>query len=114
MTKAFSFAALAAACAAHAAGALAAPLCAVPGDLWDRPRSGRAVLAVESFKPCVSAFLADPGARLVVRHGNSPEAGVQAEELRAWLLGLALDGSRIELDAGGSAAGLVLDVRGRR
>ena len=69
----------------------------VPPELWDRPRSGRAVLEQPAVRQAVIACLAQPGARLVVRHGASQESQLAAEELRSWLAALALDPGRILL-----------------
>ena len=41
--------------------------------------------------------LAQPGSRLVIHHGYGQDPLVQAEELRAWLMALAIDGARISL-----------------
>lgn len=75
----------------------AADLCTVPQELWDRPRTGKAVLAQEGIKPCIAVFAQRPASRLVVHHGVTAEQLLQAEELRAWLVALALDARRIDL-----------------
>lgn len=75
----------------------AAVVCQVARELWDRPRTGRAVLAQEAIKPCVTAFLREPAARLLIHHGSAAEPQLQAEELRGWLTALALDPASIEL-----------------
>ena len=69
----------------------------VAPDLWDRPRTGGAVLAQESVKRAVLATLAQPGSQLVIHHSAAQELLVQAEELRAWLGALAIDTRRIVL-----------------
>lgn len=92
--------ALAAALAAIApAPAAAAPECTVPLALWDRPRSGAAVLATPELRPCVRALEGQPGARLAIRHAPAVESALQAEELRSWLAALAVDPERIDLVA---------------
>lgn len=68
-------------------------------DLWDRPRSARVVQAAPGVRQAVEALLARPGAQLVIRHAPGPDGHLQAEELRAWLLALALDNARIALAA---------------
>lgn len=70
---------------------------AVPPELWDRPRSGAAVAAQPALRQAVSAYLAQPGARLVVRHGLGQASLLVAEELRAWLVALAVEPARIVL-----------------
>jgi hypothetical protein len=66
-----------------------------PPELWDRPRSGPVVM--ERLGQAVGAWLAQPGARLVVRHGAGQEALIQAEELRGWLIALAVEAERVSL-----------------
>ena len=84
------------------ASSLAALACAaqtfvVPPELWDRPRSSKAVMEQPAVRQAVSAWLAQPGARLVLRHGPGQESLLAAEELRAWLAALAIEPARIEL-----------------
>jgi hypothetical protein len=69
----------------------------VPPELWDRPRSGAAVMARTEIRQAVDAWLARPGERLVVHHGPGQESVLQAEELRAWLIALAIEAERIAL-----------------
>ncbi len=80
-----------------AALAAAAQTFVVPPELWDRPRSGRAVLEQPVIRRAVNACLAQPGARLVVRHGAGQESQLAAEELRSWLAALAVEPGRISL-----------------
>jgi len=69
----------------------------VPPELWDRPRSAAAVLAQPAIRQAVHRCLALPGSRLVVRHGAAQESQLAAEEMRSWLVALALEPSRITL-----------------
>lgn len=69
----------------------------VPAELWDRPRSGTAVMEPFAIRQAVVAWLARPGGRLTVHHGTSPESLVQAEELRAWLISLAIEADHVLL-----------------
>jgi hypothetical protein len=69
----------------------------VPPELWDRPRSGRAVLEQPALRQAVQAHLAQPGSRLVVRHGAAQDSRLAAEELRSWLAALAVEPTRISL-----------------
>jgi len=82
---------------AGAALGAAAQSFVVPAELWDRPRSGRAVLAEPAIRQAVSAHLAQPGTRLLVRHGPGQESALIAEELRAWLAALAVEPGMIAL-----------------
>jgi len=69
----------------------------IPQELWDRPRSAAAVMERPAIGQAVSAWLALPGGRLVVHHGAGQEALLQAEELRAWLIALAIEAERVLL-----------------
>ncbi|MBI2312221.1 MAG: hypothetical protein HYU77_06965 [Betaproteobacteria bacterium] len=89
----------------------AAVLCTVGPELWDRPRSGRSLLALEAVKPCVLAFNRDSRSRLVIHHAPAPEPALMAEELRTWFTALALDADRLELGADGQGSALVIEIR---
>lgn len=69
----------------------------VPQELWDRPRSAAAVMERPPIGQAVAAWLAAPRARMVVHHGASQESLLQAEELRAWLIALAIEAERMSL-----------------
>jgi hypothetical protein len=84
-------------CALAAVLPAAAQSFAVPADLWDRPRTGAAILEQPVLRQTVAAAMAAPEAPIVIHHAADGEAAVQAEELRAWLMALALDASRIRL-----------------
>lgn len=88
-------------CAVTASAQTAGFFTVSPG-LWDRPRSARAVLEQPAVKQALSLHLSQPGSRLVIHHGLGQDPLLQAEELRAWLMALAVDGARI---------GLINDVR---
>ena len=83
-----------------AAFAAAAQTFVVPPELWDRPRSGRAVLEQPAVRQAVNACLAQPGARLVVHHGAGQESVLAAEEVRSWLTALAVEPALISLRGG--------------
>ncbi len=85
---------------ALAAFAVAAQIFVVPPELWDRPRSGRAVIEQPAVRQAVGAWLALPGARLIVHHGPGQESQLAAEELRSWLAALAIEPGRISLRNG--------------
>jgi len=75
----------------------AAQSCDVPASLWERPRSGVAVQALQPVRDCMQGYLTLPGSKLVIHHGQSDEGALQAAELRYWLIALAADGGRVEL-----------------
>lgn len=78
--------------AGHAADGLT-----VQSELWDRPRTAKLVAEQPAVKQSVSAYLAQPAAQLAIHHGLGQDALLQAEELRAWLMALAVDDARIRL-----------------
>ena len=80
-----------------ALGARAADTVVVAPELWDRPRSGRIVLDQPAVKQAVNACLGQPGARLIIHHAARQESLLHAEELRAWLVALAVEAERIAL-----------------
>jgi len=71
----------------------------VPEETWDRPRSGRTLLAVPAVKHALTALAVDPQARLVIRHATGGEPAGQAEEVKAWLVAHAIAPERISLRA---------------
>jgi hypothetical protein len=83
-----------------AAVAAAAQTFVVPPELWDRPRSGGTILEQPAIRQAVNACLAQPGSRLVVHHAAGQEALQSAEELRSWLVALAVDPGRVSLRGG--------------
>ena len=82
---------------AFAASAQAADIFTLSPELWDRPRSARAVLEQPAVKQAIAMHLSQPGSRLVIHHGYGQDPLLQAEELRTWLMALAIDGARISL-----------------
>lgn len=79
-------------------------------ELWDRPRSAQAVMAQPVVQQAVAAYQASTAARIVIVHGPRLESQLQAEELRAWLVALAVDSQRLQLRGDPSAAVLRLEV----
>ncbi|HXF65521.1 MAG TPA: hypothetical protein VNK67_02315 [Burkholderiales bacterium] len=69
----------------------------VPPELWDRPRTGRAVLEQPVLRQAVQTWLAQPAARVLIRHGPGQESVLAAEELRSWLIAFAVEPARIAL-----------------
>jgi hypothetical protein len=94
---------------AISSGALHAQMYDVAPELWDRPRSGSAVLAQESLKRAVATLIEKADARLVIHHASAQEPELQAEELKTWLAALAIDSHRIAL-RGDLAAGTPIRI----
>jgi hypothetical protein len=70
---------------------------AVPAELWDRPRTARAVLEQDNVKRAVTAALQKPDSEIIIHHPAGQEPLLQAEELRSWLAALAIDSRRVVL-----------------
>lgn len=83
-----------------AAAVAAAQTFVVPPELWDRPRSGGTILEQPAIRQAVNVCLAQPGSRLVVHHATGQEGLLAAEELRSWLVALAVDPGRVSLRGG--------------
>lgn len=79
-------------------------------EFWDRPRSAQLVLAQPAIRQAVAALQSRSDARLQIVHGTRPEAQVQAEELRAWLVALAVEGARVQLRTDPAAATIRLEI----
>ena len=82
----------------------------LPPELWDRPRSAQAVMAQPRPDAQPAALQSRSDARLLIVHGTPTEAQLQAEELRAWLVALAVEGARLQLGADASAATIRLEL----
>ncbi len=79
-------------------------------ELWDRPRSAQAVMGQVAVQRAVATYQASSAARIVIIHGPRQESQLQAEELRAWLVALALDSARLQIRADPLATALRLEV----
>lgn len=86
-----------AAAAASAISVFAGDTIPVSPSLWDRPRSGEIVRKLPEVRQAVDAYLTQPGTRLIIHHTAGQEPQLQAEELRAWLVALAISGERVVL-----------------
>ena len=79
------------------ATARAADVYTVAPELWERPRTARAVLEQPAIRQALDRHLSQPGSRLVIHHDYGQDPLLHAEELRAWLMALAVSGTRISL-----------------
>ncbi len=79
-------------------------------ELWDRPRSAQAVMAQPAVRDAIAAYQRKGAARIVIIHGTRQEAQLQAEELRAWLVALAVDSARVQLRADAAMKGIGIEV----
>lgn len=72
-----------------------AQMVAIAPEVWDRPRSGKVIMEQPAIRQAVRACVEVPGAQLVIHHAAGQESVLYAEELRSWLIALALDPDRI-------------------
>ena len=82
--------------------------CTVTPSLWDWPRSGEAILSVKAIQPCINAYLANPKSSLLIHHGQDTDSMLHADELRAWLVSLAINPAKIR-DAADPTPGLAIE-----
>ena len=92
------------------AGVLPAAASDIAAELWDRPRSAQTVMAQPAVQQAVAAYMAKGSVRIRVVHAPRQEAQLQAEELRAWLIALAVEASRVQLQANPAISGLRLEL----
>lgn len=90
--------------ACHAGAADVAP------ELWDRPRSAQAVMAQPAVRQAVLTLQSRSDTRLWIVHGPRQDGLLQAEELRAWLVALAVEGMRVQLRADPTATTIRLEI----
>lgn len=79
-------------------------------ELWDRPRSAQSVMAQPAVRQAVAALQSRSDARLWIVHGARQDSRLQAEELRAWLVALAIEGGRMQLRADPAVTAIRLEV----
>ncbi len=82
----------------------------LPPELWDRPRSAQSVMAQPVIREAVRSLQSRSDARLRIVHGTHQESVLQAEELRAWLIALAVENTRVQLRAETAAAVIRLEI----
>lgn len=69
----------------------------LPAEFWEQPRTGKAVLEQAALRMSVAALLEQPDGALVIHYASDEESLLRAEELRAWLIALAVEATQIEL-----------------
>ncbi|MGE0558646.1 MAG: hypothetical protein AB7E73_07500 [Burkholderiales bacterium] len=87
---------------------VSSPAAEIPPELWDRPRSAQTVMASSAIRQAVAAYHGDTAARIMIVHG--PRQAAQAEELRAWLVALAIDSARVFLRADPAAGTISMET----
>ena len=87
------------------------PVCSIDNSFWQTPRSGAAILANQALRPCVNALLETPGSLLLITAPDTDDASIQANELRQWLLALALPANRVRIQTGSGNPNLQLELQ---
>jgi len=77
--------------------AYAGDMLSIEPELWERPRTARAIYEQPAVRQTLELYLAQPDVQLVIHHAVAPESVLQAEELRTWLMALAVDATRVRL-----------------
>lgn len=83
--------------------------CVVDDNLWLQPRSGLSIRDNTNIAPCITAMLA--GSKMRIVYANNDDASVHADELRQWLIALALPATRIMLDKTNTTESIRLETR---
>lgn len=86
------------------------PAAEVAAEFWDRPRSAQSVMAQAALRQAVQTLQQQKNARLVLVHGTRQESLMQAEELRSWLVALAVESARLQLRADPAANAIRLEI----
>jgi hypothetical protein len=84
--------------------------CTVSNDFWLKPRSGNLVLTNPDIAPCIHVFLNEPQSDLRIAYPDNDESAVDANELRQWLIALALPATHIHLQAQTGITAIQLDT----
>ncbi len=66
-------------------------------EVWDRPRSADVIRTLPAVRAAVAALAGTARGSLVIRHAGGQNDGLRAEELRHWLVALAVEPGRLEI-----------------
>ncbi len=87
------------------------PVCVLGDNFWQTPRSAQRILNDNTLRPCVEALLQSPTVSLIITTPDNDDASIEADELRQWLLALALPASRIQIQPEKSTQNIQLEVQ---
>lgn len=88
----------------------AADLYVLKAEMWARPRSGPAVLAMPPVHAVVEKLVHTAGSHLLIRYPGGDEGSIWAEELQGWLISLGIEPTLIEMRPGSSAEQIELQL----
>lgn len=82
---------------AMAAGPVLAESWQLTASEWSRPRTGERVRNLPAVNAAVNAWLAEPNARIELRHASGEQGSLWAAELRDWLIALGIPREKIDI-----------------
>jgi hypothetical protein len=83
-------------------------------EMWARPRSGRAVLAMPPVRDAVRSLIKTPGSHLLIRYPGGDEGSIWAEELQGWLISLGIEPTLIEMRPGSTPEQIELQLMSKK
>lgn len=91
---------LAVICTALLAGVVQASEYSIHAEVWARPRSGDALLALPALQDLLRDFDANPDATIEIRYPGGEEGVLWALELQDWLVALGIPSKRVDTVVG--------------
>ena len=91
---------LAVICIALLADAAQASEYSIHAEVWARPRSGDALLALPALQDLMRDFAANPDATIEIRYPGGEEGVLWAQELQDWLVALGIPSRRVDTVVG--------------
>jgi hypothetical protein len=79
-------------------------------EMWARPRTGQAVLAMPPVRAAVQELVQTPGSHLLIRYPGGDEGSIWAEELQGWLVSLGIEPILIEMRPGSTPEQIELQL----
>jgi hypothetical protein len=79
-------------------------------EMWARPRSGKAVLAMPPVRAAARDLVQTPGSQLLIRYPGGDEGSIWAEELQGWLVSLGIEPTLIEMRPGSTPEQIELQL----
>ena len=72
----------------------------IHAEVWARPRSGEALLALPAVQDLLREFDANPEAMIEIRYPGGEEGVLWAQELQDWLVALGVPSRRVDVAVG--------------
>lgn len=79
-------------------------------EMWARPRTGQAVLAMPPVRAAVQNLIQTADSRLLIRYPGGDEGSIWAEELQSWLISLGIEPTLIEMRPGSTPEKIELQL----